>query len=374
MNEKMILAQSFEQSPNKAVAELKEKFSSIDIKAITFFASSEYEPAELIATMNKAFPNISVFGCSTAGEIISGNITAGSIVAMAFTDELIEDFKVEVLDKINEGINLQTVVQSFEDHFSAPLYSLDSSKYFGLVYMDGLSGKEEIILDEIGNYTNVVFIGGSASDDFKYGKTIVYANGKYYDNGAVLALVKPKVAFGFAKVQSFNHNNGQMVTVTKLDETNRIIHELDNRPAVEVLSEIINVPIEQLAKTDFVHYQYSFGLFIDGQPYMRSVKQIINSSILLGCGVHKGMQLHILRATDMIPDTKEKWEQIKEKHKSISAVLTFNCLLRYYELNFKNQMQSYINIFSNVPIIGFCTYGEAMIGHMNHTATFLILE
>jgi len=52
----------------------------------------------------------------------------------------------------------------------------------------------------------------------------------------------------------------------------------------------------------------------------------------------------------------------------------FNCILRTLELQDKNKTKEYLSAFSDIPTVGFSTYGEAYVGHINQTATFLILE
>ena len=46
--------------------------------------------------MQAAFPDAAVFGCSTAGEIISGKMLDESVVAMAFNAQAIGDVKIVV--------------------------------------------------------------------------------------------------------------------------------------------------------------------------------------------------------------------------------------------------------------------------------------
>jgi hypothetical protein len=366
-----IIAQSTKLNPKEAVLELKTKFNSSNIKAITFFASSIYNPAELISAMNGNFPDIHTFGCSTAGEIVAGSMISNSIVAMAFTDEIIEDIKIEVVNNISSNLDLQPNFKAFEDYYNTPFYKLDNSKYFGLVYIDGLSKAEEKLLDTLGDHTNVMFVGGSAGDDLKFAKTIIYANGKYYDNAAALVLIKSKVEFGFEKIQSFTTTE-HTVVATKVDETNRIIYELNNKPAAEVYASILNTTIPELQN---YFSKYALGLIVDEQPYIRSIQQIIyNTALLAYCNILEGTKLTIMKTSDMITDTNKFCEDIKKKYKSISGILLFNCILRTLELQNQNKIVEYANLFSDVPIIGFNTYGEAYIGHINQTATFLVLE
>ena len=366
-----LIAQTTKTNPKDAVAELKNKFNASNIKAINFFASTSYDSAELISAMNENFPNVLTFGCSTSGEIISGNMCSNSITAMAITDEIIDDIKIEVVNNISAKPDLLATINSFEYHFKTPFNKIDDSKHFGLVYIDGLSKAEEWLLDTLGNHSNVMFVGGSAGDDLKFAKTIIYANGKYYDNAAVLVLIKSKVNFGFEKIQSFTPTNKKVVA-TKVDEANRIIYEFNNKPAAEVYASMLNTTLDDIPN----HFmKYALGLMIDGQPYIRSIQQVVeNTALMLYCNVIEGTELQIMESGDMVTDAKQFCKDIKKKYNSISGILLFNCILRTLDLQKTNKTTEYANVFSDIPMVGFSTYGEALIGHINQTATFLILE
>jgi len=59
---------------------------------------------------------------------------------------------------------------------------------------------------------------------------------------------------------------------------------------------------------------------------------------------------------------------------SISAIVCFNCILRTLELKEKKQTEKYGSLFKDIPTVGFSTYGESFIGHINQTAVMLLVK
>ena len=189
-----------------AVGEVKRGCASVDPKMVVFFASTAYDPASLSKAMADAFPKASVFGCSTAGEIVTGKMLKESVVAMAYSSEVVGDVAVGVMegikdDKGAEGVS--KVFRDFERHYGAKMADLDFSRYVGIILVDGMSVAEERLMDKIGDLTNVLFVGGSAGDDLQFARTYVYANGKAYTDAAILTLLKPAKGFDIVKTQSF---------------------------------------------------------------------------------------------------------------------------------------------------------------------------
>ena len=56
------------------------------------------------------------------------------------------------------------------------------------------------------------------------------------------------------------------------------------------------------------------------------------------------------------------------------GILNFNCILRTRELQSTEQSCAYGELFTDVPTVGFSTYGEEYLGHINQTATMLLLR
>jgi len=366
----IVSAYSTKESVESVVQDLQEQFKGLDVKMVVYYSSSVHDPETISRKMQEAFPAATVFGCSTAGEIASGKMLKNSVTAMAFNAEAIEEVEVAVVENVQDDAGVEQAFARFEKKFGKPMLDLNPKSYVGIILVDGLSGAEERVIDKIGDLTDVTFIGGSAGDDLKFQATHVYANGKSYSNAAILALLKPATEFSFIKTQSFNALCKKLV-VTKADEAKREVIEFDHQPAAAAYAEALGIPVEEAAGR-FMHNPV--GLVIDGEPYVRSPQQIKEGCMLFYCGVVEGMELSVLESTNIIEDTRKALDEAKAKLGSISGLINFNCILRTLELEQKQATDEYGALFADFPTIGFSTYGEQFIGHLNQTATMLVFK
>jgi hypothetical protein len=348
------------------IKEIKEKTSGIQAKMVVFFASSKYDLEKVGQALEKDYPGASVIGCSTSGEIISGQMLKNSVVAQIIDDKTIADVAVSLVPQIKESGSLSGALKDFEKHFGQKLSALDPTKYVGLVLFDGLSGIEEKAMDQLGNLTDLIFVGGSAGDDLRFQKTAVYAQGKAASDAVVLAVLKPAKGFQIIKTQSFCVLN-KTLTADEVDEANRTVLKFNGTNSVEAYARAVGVPVEKVSEKFMSN---PVGLMSDGEPFVRSPQQVKDGKMVFYCNIKRGMELSLLESTDIIKDTTKAIE----KCTGAAGLINFNCILRTLELEAKNQTEAYGQIFSKIPTIGFSTYGEAYLGHINQTATILVLE
>ena len=363
----IITAYSSKKIPGEIVEEIKTRLRDTDTRFLIYFASSEQDQSRLAKAMHEAFSPADVIGCSTAGEIVSGKMLKGSVVAMSLSKEEIHDVKVEVVSNISDGVDISPNFSAFEEYFGEPMDTMDFRKYVGIVLVDGLRGTEENLMDSIGDQTNVIFVGGSAGDDLNFKTTHVYKNGESLTNAAVLALLQPAKGFDFIKTQSFTPLD-KTLTVTKANQSAREVIEFNGKPAAEAYAESLGV---SPAEAPNLFMTNPVGLLIDGEPYVRSPQQINNNTMAFYCNVLEGMELAVLKSTDIVKDTREAVNRKEQELGSISGIINFNCILRTLELENKGQTENYGKIFSKIPTIGFSTYGEEYLGHINQTSTML---
>jgi hypothetical protein len=352
-----------------AVQELKSQSKGLSPELIIYFASPKYNPELLAAEMKQEFPISQSLGCTTSGEIVTGKMLDESIVAMAFEHEL-DDFQIQIVENISTRNQMPAVFNKFEKHFKESLLTLDQEKYVGIILIDGLSKAEERIMDQIGDLSSIPFIGGSAGDDLAFEQTFVFANGNAYTDAAILAVLKPTHGFDIIKTQSFS-NMGIELEATKVQEVDRKVIEFNHKPAVQAYADALGIPAEK-ASEQFM--QHPLGLMIGDEPYVRSPQQVEKGKIVFYCSILQGMKLSLLNSTDIIKDTKKALQEKEAKIGKIRGILNFNCILRSLELKDKKLTGPYGDIFSKIPTVGFSTYGEEFIGHINQTATMLVFK
>jgi len=351
------------------VQDINEQLKGYNSKLIVYFASCFLDLKKVAHLMENQFPKSEVVGCSSGDEMITGKQFTNSLVAMAFDETLLEDVKVEFVKELKTNVEngVEKAFQGFETHYGTPANELSYKEYVGLVLVDGNTYVEETFVEKISGITNVLFVGGSASDDWKFGPTRVCAEGEALENAAVMVLMKPKVGFDVLKTQSLKSLNKKMVA-TKVDLAQRAVLEFDGRPAVEVYAEHIGVPLEEV---DNQYSKHPLGVVAGDEIFVRSPYQVMeNGGMKLASSILEGMEVELLEATNIVEETKEIIKHVENP----LALIQFNCALRAMELAQTGQMNEYVDLFSHIPNIGFTCYGEFYLGHMNQTSTMLIFK
>ena len=353
-----------------AVMDLRAQSAACEPRAVIFFASSKYDPAELSLQMRAAFPDACVAGCSTAGEIAGGRMTGESIAAVFLDREIVGQTAFAVVENLRDGVRVSDAFSGLERQLHASISSLDTEKYAGLVLIDGMSGAEEALMEKIGDLTDLSFVGGAAVDDLKFQSTHVMVAGEAYTNAAVLLILELKQGFDVLKTQSFQ-GAGKTLVATRVEEPLRLVAEFDHKPALEAYAQALGVSPEEAPSLFMKH---PLGLMVDGDPFVRSPQRVDDRGILFYCQIKEGMELEVLDATDIVAHTRQAIEARKAAGEPISGIIDFQCILRTLQLREENRCEPYCAIFDGIPMAGFSTYGEAYLGHMNQTSTMLIFR
>jgi hypothetical protein len=362
-------AYSEHTDPDKAADELSSALGPEQPKLLLFFASSQRDPAATAAAVRRAFPSTLSFGCTTAGELTRGRMLKGSIVAMALYDDDLHDAHAVFISDPTDEACCKAALGALEERFGS-LARLDPTTHVGLILQDGMRGTEEAVMTALSSVSNVPFVGGSAGDDGTFQQTHGFLDGRALGGAAVVAMLRPARPFSLLKTQSFDVRSTTLVA-TDVDEASRTVRMFDGKPASEAYAAALDVPVAALPEYFMRH---PLGLVLaGGEPFVRSPQQVRGTDVVFYCSVKNGMRLNVLDSRDIVRDTQRDLERALAAMTHCSGIINFHCILRTIELTAKGQCDAYGALFDNLPTVGFSTYGESYIGHINQTSTMLLL-
>ncbi len=362
-------AWSREPGAKEVAQEIRASLAEAEPLVVLYFASGSRDAKALAEAMFLAFPGAIVAGCTTAGERVGALWQRDSVVAMGLSDDVLHSATPILLEHLVDKPDLKDALAKFEAERSLSLSSLDPSRYVGLLLVDGLCMAEEALMDRLGDLTDMPIVGGSAGDDLTFRSTWIMSAGRPYQGAALLLLLEPRVPFRVLKTQSFRPLP-QTMQVTRADETKRLVFEFDGKPAASRYAEVLGIDVTTLPS----HFmRHPLGLMVGDEPYVRSPQQLHGESISFYCKVIEGQTLQVLESADIVLDTGEALRQAASEIGGAGALISFDCVLRTAEIEREGLMDSYGALFADTPTIGFSTYGELFVGHVNQTATMLLL-
>ncbi|HVK96828.1 MAG TPA: FIST N-terminal domain-containing protein, partial [Flavisolibacter sp.] len=170
--------------------------------------------------------NITIFGATSSGEFIDGEIEEESIVIMLL-DLNKEHFKVS-LKETGDGTTREAGKQIGlvgKETFAKPAF---------IVASGGVSADGEMVVrgieDAIGE--GVTIFGGLAGDDLNMTATYVFTNNKATDNGVVAIIIdEEKVSIKGIATSGWKPV-GTVRTVTKSE--GNIVYTIDDQPALDI--------------------------------------------------------------------------------------------------------------------------------------------
>lgn len=311
---------------------------------------------------------IAVFGATTAGEFIDGDIEEGSIVIMLL-DMNPAYFKLEFLET-----SVQTTLDDAKklgvkakDTFNNPALIIAT----GGIFIDGDQIIDGII-DGFGKPASsaereITIFGGMAGDDLLAVKPLVFTNGKSKDN-ALIALIIDEDKIDVRGIASCGWKAmGTAKTVTKSE--GNIVYTINDKPALDMLMKYLGVELLKDDEKEIVSFlnswYYPLQLERDnGDAVIRATRftNIKDRSLICTGSVPQGSQIKFSMPPDFdsIETVVEECESIKDNaQQQADALIMFSCVSRH--LSFGVLMKDEIEQVQSVwkaPMVGFFTYGE----------------
>ncbi len=366
----ILRGQSQAKDPLTAVTEFHAEVNQPDMALVIFFCSSQYDLNGIAKAMNRLFPNVTVIGCTTAGEIGPDgyqefSMTGASFPAKHFT-AISSHFAS--IDQINEENGLaftETVLRQLEER--TPKATADNT--FAFLLIDGLSLQEDKATRILqGTLGNIGMFGGSAGDDLCLKKTQVFINGAFHQNSAILTLVTTNCPFKIFKEQHFVSTETTLV-VTQADPKRRIVNEFNGYPAAIEYARCVGANINELNPMQFS--ASPIVVRINGVDYVRAIQSVNpDKSLTFYCAIDNGLILKAAYGVDMLKSLEKTFAQISTEIGLPELILGCDCILRKIEIQrtgIKKQMDA---LLQHYHVVGFSTYGEQYMGmHISQTLT-----
>lgn len=307
---------------------------------------------------------IKIFGATTGGEFIDGDIGTGTIAILLLDMNssnfqlLLEDYR----DKDPEEL-ARSMARKAKKQFKNPAFilscSIDVKDETDLLLPDPLVRAIESVTGK-----DIIIWGGRAGDDFAFNETVVFTNRHSTKRGiALLAfdgdkiLVKGQAASGQKPV-------GTEKIITKA--VGNWVYEIDHQPAAEMVLKYLGLQLTpEEAEKYYPNQNIVFSVSREkGDPVLRGVGVFDwkNKSIAILGNIKEGDKVRLTLPPDfeIIEEVHRDAEKTRQEEiPDADALLMFSCIGRLAQFGplVGDEIEGVKNVF-NVPMAGFFTYGE----------------
>jgi hypothetical protein len=344
-----------------AVAELAAVLGS-QADLYTVFVSTGYDLDAVGPALKQHFGD-RVVGCTSAGNIGPNGYDRTGICAAALTGGGLQTRTITVgpLD------DTATAVEQAGSALTGLRAELGDGDGFAILLTDGLTRNEDLLAANLtAALGDVPIVGGSAGDDLTFARTAVYHDGKFLTGTATVTLVRTEAPFRLLRLQH-HESTDSILVATDVDADRRIVREFNGRPAAPAYAEAVGVAPADIGPTTFS--THPLLLEAGGSSWIRSIAAVNDDgSLNMFARVDTGDVLHLGRPVEMLDRLTEKIDAVGVELGSISAMLTFDCVLRRLEFE-EHGLDDAVGAFlAEHRAVGFSTYGEQFNGmHMNQT-------
>lgn len=356
------VAASVSADVQEAVDEVAEALGGGPFSAVVFFGSAQFSMRDLATCMHEAFPGATTLGCTTMGEVGPAGLTRGGLVAMG----LLEPCEVVAVPIDLDAFLFEDggrIVAELASRLDGAPANLAADRHVLVTLTDGLSGKEELLVASLGTHApEVPLVGGSAGDDFRFERTWVALDGQVFSRAAVVALLAPGVPFHTFHLHHFRPCERRVV-VTSADPDRRIVREIDGRPALNVLAELMEVEVEHLTSNPIPAAspaQVGFAFRVSGQYFLRTIMRVHDDALWMGGAVEEGSVLQVMRPGDLVEETRAGVRRALAEVGDPTGLLLFHCGGRQIEAESTGVTPQLWEAMcpTGVASAGFTTYGE----------------
>jgi hypothetical protein len=300
-----------------------------------------------------------VFGATTAGEFIDGEVAEGSAVIMLM-DMKREHYLIQ-LESIGDGTRREAasrIAVKGKESFTNPAYLITSG---------GSNDDGDLTVKGIQDISgpDVVMFGGLAGDDFTKAGTWAFKNNEATNDGVVALIIDQDRVHVSGITSNGWKPVGTIRTITKSDKN--VVYTIDDLPALDVLVQFMGIE-DRLEKWNDVMIsigsEYPLQLLRDPAPPIIRAPLYANMqdrSLTCAGNVPEGSKVRfsLPPSFDVIEKVIEECQDFHKIQNDVEAVLMFSCKTRHVSLGpLIGEEIDGVKAIWDQPFIGFFSYGE----------------
>ena len=307
--------------------------------------------------------SIRIFGATTGGEFIDGDIGTGTIAILLLDMNpahfmiLLEDYSYK-----DPEVLTQMMARKAKKQFNNPSFILSVS-----IEMANSVGIGEPILRAIESVTgaDTIIWGGRAGDDFIFDETVVFSNNKSLKRGILLLVLDGDKILVKGQAASGQKPVGTEKIITKMADN--WIYELDNQPATDMVMKYLGLKLTEEETIAFnpINYNIMFSVAREkGDSIIRGVGAFNwkEKAVFILASIKEGDKVRFTLQPDfeIVEEVISNAEKIKQDEMPLAeALLMFSCIGRLGQFGpmAGDEVEGIRNVFK-VPMAGFFTYGE----------------
>ena len=330
---------------------------------IVAFVSPAYNVGDFATALKESLGDVPVIGCTTAGEITNGKATHQGMVLWGLGGD---GFNV----RVGFGQGSASGLRDAARDAAACCNELPSGGHRALVVLaDGLCGDQMEVVrgayEAVGSA--VPLVGGCAGDDMVMGSTQQIFNDRVLSNAVVVAAISSDAPIGIGVAHGWKPVGQQMLVTGSSGTT---VTSLDDRPALDVYLEALNVPEEATENPSaFANFAATHPLGIPRRDKIE-IRYIAgadfeNRSLTLIASIPQGGTTFLMEgdAQSVLEATGKACTDACNglEGETPIAMLLFDCVARRSVLEsaaLENEISTVQDVVGDIPTAGFYTYGE----------------
>lgn len=342
---------------------------------VLLFVTSRLDAAAVAAEVAAALAPARVIGCTAVREL-AGATVEGTAVALVLGPPQLR-VGVGVAERLHAGPlgAGRAAMAAAAAELGLTLDQLDSRRHVGVALVDGMStAAEGFCLGSAAAAPRIGIVGGASSAlRDQPSSTPLFIDGQARSDAGVVLLLETARRCAVLLCEHMVPTQARVV-VTGADPARRRITELDGYPAAARYGALVRELGAEGPLDAALVAEFPFALYVDGRPYVRTIRSVDGDELCLAAAVDQGAVLRIMRPSDLVGRTAAALDEARRRVGELDLVLAFSCTARSLEAERKRTRDALDRTYATAPVFGFDSFGE-QFGPLlvNHTLVALAL-